>query len=227
MKSTLRFLLLLAGFAAVFSACIVINDDDDDDPIIVGSGVIVTETRTATGYDRILISGPISLTFSQGNSADLIVKGDDNLIQYVETTVQNGRLVVSIKNNTQLRTAHLEVVLQAPQLTSIELSGSGNVKSAGDFAFGDLSLTLSGTGNFNIDGTAKDLVVQLLGAGNFSLDELVAQNATVRLVGTGSVAVHTDGVLNIHLDGTGNICYVGNPSEIKKSINGVGTLTTC
>ena len=64
-----------------------VGDDEDG---IEGSGDVITETRDVAGFRRIVLVGEGNVIITQGDSESLEVTTDDNLMQYIETSL-NGK----------------------------------------------------------------------------------------------------------------------------------------
>ena len=57
------------------------------------------------------------------------------------------------------------------------------------------------------------------------LQDLVGQEVRARLTGTGRIAVNVTESLDASVPGTGSIEYSGNPPQVRKSVDGVGSVS--
>ena len=60
---------------------------------IKGNGNLKKETRSAAGYTGIQLQGSMNVQIAYGNSDNISVEGDENLLPYIETFVENGNLI--------------------------------------------------------------------------------------------------------------------------------------
>ncbi len=192
---------------------------------VTGSGNVISETRSVSGFDSIDLQGSGSVTVSLGSDESVLVEADDNIVPLIETTVQNGKLVISTKDNTNINTRtgiHITVAMKS--LKSLTLSGSGEIQTKGKF--GDsLSVMLPGSGSITVEGGVDSVNISLPGSGNIYCDQLLARSATVSLNGSGTISVYASESLDASLRGSGTIRYSGNPSQVNKSVTGSGNIT--
>src|SRR4051794_23290326 len=68
---------------------------------VSGNGSSGTETRTITGFTGVETHGDIDVVVNQGNFS-VKVEADQNILQYIETTVENGHLVVGFRRGISI-----------------------------------------------------------------------------------------------------------------------------
>lgn len=211
---------------------------------IVGSGKVINETRDVSGFTSVEFSAPGYLTITQGDAESLSIQAEDNLLPAITTTVADGVLTIDVKSGTTLQnTSMIQYTLVVKELSSILDTGSGYVSAGGltltDFSFkasgsGDakftaltaanLTIDLTGSGAFDIDGTADALTLNSTGSGSFNGAGLAAKDATVSITGSGNATVNASGTLDATLTGSGNLVYAGEP-EITQNVTGSGTIS--
>jgi Putative auto-transporter adhesin, head GIN domain len=175
------FLLLLCFVFGVWSAqaetTITFNSKAGfkEGPRYVGSTVKKTETRKTDSIHSIEAGGGVALRIVDGPPS-VQVSWDDNLVQFVATTVNNGALSVQVKmaNDTGSITSHLpiEVVVSTPApVRRASLSGGA---SASIERSAEKTVTLNASGGASL--TALKLAVS-------QLNVEVSGGATVTLAG--------------------------------------------
>ena len=117
----------------------------------------------------------------------------------VLTTVSGNILNISQKSGA-FNATELTVDVYMPEIKSIILSGTGNIKV------------------FN--GESSELSISLSGTGNIDTQNLQVQNVTINHSGTGNSKIWAVNTLNGSLSGTGNISYKGSPTI---NVNKTGT----
>jgi hypothetical protein len=87
----------------------------------------------------------------------------------------------------------------------------------------DFRVQSSGSGNFELAGSAKTQEIDITGSGNYRCGNLESANARVKISGAGNVTLWAEEELNIRITGFGNLDYYGSPS-ITQSISGGGSI---
>ena len=228
MKKTLTLLALLATIA--LDSCIINVTGDSGTgsasggAAIAGSGRIVRETRAVAGFSRIALTGTGTVLVSKGDSEGLVVEADDNLLQYITATVSNGTLSIGFRSGASYDpSSPPKFTITAKTLSSLDISGQGTASLA-SADWGDLSLSLEGSGSIAAEGTACALSVYFSGSGDFKGGNLRAKTARISLAGACDAVAWATDSLDISLAGTGDVSYYGSP-RVTQSISGLGTVT--
>jgi hypothetical protein len=215
------------------------------EPSEKGSGILKTEEREVSGFDKISVEYPAKVLISQGNTETLKVEAEDNLLPGLKTEVKGNELRIYYKspdgkhvNPTKMAVITITVkelssldFSSAGESTvsgiksddlSVSLSGAGNVK-LNDIAVQNLSVNLSGAGSSVATGTADDLSLNISGFGGFNGKDLQSNKVSVNISGAGSATVRAEDTLNASISGAGSVNYYGSP-EVSKQISGVGSV---
>lgn len=209
-------------------------------PNVSGSGSITRETRTVSGFTQIEVSGAGEVILTQGSDEGLVIETDNNLMPYIETTVENGRLKIYPKQVNLRPTKILRYEISLKQINSVSLSGSHkvhaehlkadnlNVSVSGSgrivmphLEANDLSIHISGSGNSQIAGKVIKQSISVSGSGDHNADSLDSQIAEIRISGSGSAIVWAREKLDVSVSGSGNIQYYGSPS-VSQHVSGSG-----
>jgi hypothetical protein len=208
-----------------------------------GNGVVSKEQRSVTGFTGVETHGSIDIMVSQG-PFKIEVEADQNILPYIETEVENGRLKVRFKNDIWLQ--HYDearVYVTAPDLRDFEIHGSGNINSQGQIkdnmgmttrisGSGDITLEINtpkintethGSGNTMLRGETRDLSSLISGSGNVRAGDLKAENVKVSVHGSGDTDVFASSSLDVTVSGSGDIRYKGNPT-MSTEIHGSGSV---
>ena len=153
------------------------------------------------------------------------VSADDNILPLIQTTVTNGKLVISTKSNVNFTSVNRVVVtLAMKSIKRVTLTGSGNMHVAA-MAGPDLAIDLPGSGEVIVEGVADHVTISLPGSGNIQCEGLKARSANVALAGSGNISLYASETLDASMPGSGTIRYEGNPAQVTKSITGSGSIT--
>ncbi len=66
---------------------------------IKGSGNSKKVTREVGAFTGLLSQGPMDVIISYGKDSKVTIEADDNLLPYIETNVENNKLIVKTKKN--------------------------------------------------------------------------------------------------------------------------------
>lgn len=170
-------------FMLILSGCSVVN----------GSGDVVTAERNIDAFDTVQLSIDGDLTIKQGESTFLTIKGEDNIIERVETFVRGDKLIIRNREQgvmTILRnTQPIEISVSTPNIEEIDVSGSGNVY-AETLTTDDMDVSISGSGDVELallEGEKVDISIS--GSGNFKTDAISASSLDVQVTGSGDAAL--------------------------------------
>lgn len=101
---------------------------------ITGNGNVKKETREVSGFTGISLSGNMNVQLAYGTSSTITVEGDESLLLYIETKVEDGNLIVKSKDKVGLKSRNkLMVYVSLTKLIALRVSGSGNISGTGDF----------------------------------------------------------------------------------------------
>lgn len=233
-------IFIIPLIALVLMSCRISNITLDQQ-IINGSGTLKTESRQVSDIERISLEDIGDLTIIQGEEESLRVEADDNLLQYIETTMRGRELVLKIKDGyTFSDVAAVNYTLTLKDLSRVSVAGAGNI-TAEKLNVGDLELTVAGTGNvkindlqaknlraetngsgnFDLQGAVEEQDLTINGAGNYTAGDLQSKQAKVTITGAGNVTVWATESLDVHISGFGNVNYYGSP-KVEESIAGGG-----
>ena len=228
--------LLALPVALFITAC--------DPTAITGNGDVLTETRNEKDFKGVEASVPGEIHITRGQTFNVSVKAEENLLPYLETEVKNGSLHVYFSRSVR-DVDHLEVEITMPELKNIQLSGSAELHTHGNFTGGTLNLGVSGSGEMNLDDFGYEYVaanvsgsgkIQIEGAGAEELDanlsgsgmidavQFPVKRAEVHVSGSGNIKLTASEKLIAHVSGSGHVRYEGDPA-VEKHISGSGSVT--
>jgi len=243
MKKQYLLIVVLLVMALSTLACGVTIDGVDLNSVR-GSGTVVTEERQVSGFERVELSGIGALVIEVGSEETLVIEAEDNLLEYIETTVRGDTLEIGSRERTNLQpTEPISYYLTVKSLDSISVSGLGNVvvpgleatrfsvdiSGAGDVNLESLDaerldISISGLGSLGIDaGQVSEQSIDLSGSGGYNGRNLESADAEIYVSGLGSASVWATENLFVNISGSGSVRYAGDPS-VDMDISGLGSL---
>ena len=189
-----------------------------------GSGVVKTESRDVNGFSEIALSAIGEVHVERSDKDSLTVEAEDNVLPLLETTVKDGKLTLSPKNNSSISpTKPIVYRITARQLDAVSISGSGSMNATNVHAK-TFSIAVSGSGKVNASGKADSLKIGISGSAAADTSNLPVASARISVSGSGKVVVNAKETLDVSVVGSGSIDYLGNP-KIQKRITGAGRVT--
>jgi hypothetical protein len=207
---------------------------------VKGAGEVVSKDLNLDSFSslELAISGDVIL--SKGSSQNVRVESQQNIIDILNTTVSGNTWKIKFdKNVSNYKT--LKIYVTIPTLTSVGISGSGNINTTNSFDnLDDLNVFLSGSGDIQLNASGKSMKTNLSGSGNISLEgasaihdikisgsgdinafNLEVEEASVQISGSGQCELNVSKNLDIRISGSGDVTYKG-AANVKSKITGSG-----
>ncbi|MDB5135677.1 MAG: hypothetical protein JWP37_2280 [Mucilaginibacter sp.] len=210
---------------------------------VKGSGHQVTETRKGGDFVKIEISGGFKVNLKQDSSLSMTITADDNLMKYIKSSVDGGRLHVYTKKNL-CGSGEIVINIGVKNLEEIKASGAVDINSDGKLNTKDLSLQLNGASKVNMDlnaanvttegngaseitlkGQATSHRVELAGSGKIYALDFVVGSYDIQTTGASHCEINVLKDLNVNTTGAAEIQYRGNPSSVNSHKTGAATIT--
>src|SRR5690606_29610430 len=213
---------------------------------VKGNGKMTTVTRSTETYNSIYCTGSFDYILVAGKEGNITLEGEENLLEHIETKVKDGKLVIKVENNKQLKTSMnkgIKITIPFQDIEGVALAGSGDlwnedVITANTFkaalaGSGDVTLkinashvkgSLAGSGDLTLKGVTENLDASVAGSGDFHGFDLEAQNTEVNVAGSGDAQVVSKKSLKARVSGSGDISYRGNPEFEDTKVAGSGSI---
>ncbi len=192
---------------------------------IEGNGNVKKEAREVGNFTAIASGGSWDVIISYSTDKTVVVEADENLIPYIKTEVENGKLIIKSEKNIILKSSHkIKVYVSLIKVTGVSMAGSGNMTGIGNFTNDSkTSFSLAGSGNINLDFKSIERVgISIAGSGDAICKDLIADDVKVSIAGSGSAKVNASNSLKVSVVGSGDVYYTGEVTNISKSIAGSG-----
>ncbi len=184
--------LILVGLILVLSilACDVRINGDWGGESVRGSGTVVEENRDLSNFSGVELAMEGTLYIVTGSSESLRIEAEDNLLEYIQTEVRAGKLVIRTRQGIDLRTTQpINYYLTVTELDSIVISSSGDIE-AEDVQSESFSVKISSSGSLSIDSLdCTSLHVEISSSGDVTISDLMAESTSVRISSSGNLEV--------------------------------------
>lgn len=191
-------------------------------PPVKGSGIESTDTRDVGTFHGIAVSGALTVDVVCGEAESVTIAGDDNLLELVETRVEDGVLRIRTWENIRPRVP-LRVRVAASSLDEVASSGA-NIVSVIGLEADRLAVKDSGAGKLTLAGKCREAAFRLSGAGKVDAAELICEGIGVRLSGAAEASLHATERLKLHMSGAGKVRCQGGPSQVEQHTSGAATV---
>ena len=209
---------------------------------IEGDGDVVTQELLINEFTSVKSRGSSQVYITQGNEIKVEVEGQQNIIDNIETDIQNGVWEIEF-DECQRNFTDLKIYITMPVIESLEVSGSGdmfgqdvflvenvNLKVDGSGSIDvavdgatDVDARISGSGKIKLAGTTNYIGAKISGSGDLKAYDLEAKIGNIKISGSGDVEVSVSDELDVKIEGSGDVYYKGNPI-INVDITGSGDL---
>jgi hypothetical protein len=210
-------ILSFLGIAAV--VCIGIAIASNDDIIVSGSGTMATDTRSVRDFHAIDVSGAMNVNVCAGAEYHVEIQGDDNIVKYVETKVEDGTLEIGMRDGFIYNNGKMRATIVLPCIDGIEVSGACTV-NAQDVKSPSFKVDISGASHVNIAGESEKLECELSGACTLAANGLKASSVDIDCSGASTAHVYAAKCLSADVSGASRVKYSGSPTIVKNETSG-------
>ena len=208
---------------AFVALCVPVAGCGSSSEQVKGSGKVISENRTVSGYDSISLSGSGKIEIEQNGTEELSISADDNLLQYLTSDVKGHQLVLQVKNGYNLSPSKPIVFkVGVKDLKNVSCAGDTNAVLKGIHS-DDLKLEIAGSGDMSAEGTADRQEISIAGSGRYVGGGLKSRDTKINIAGSGDAVLAVSDNLDVTIAGSGSIKYFGDP-KIKQSVVGSGTI---
>lgn len=204
-----------------------------------------TQTRTPGTFNRISVNNNIDATIVRGSDYSVELSGRAELVEAVKTEIDGNTLKLEYdrdlyesfkglwKDNT------IKAVITLPALTGVVANGGADVTSAEAWRADEFSVIANGGADIDINvqtvnakiianggadvrigGKVKSLKVTANGGADVEARDFAAEDVDITANGGADVSVHADNTLKARANGSADITYYGNASQVDVKSNG-------
>lgn len=209
---------------------------------IKGNGNVTTETRKVGDFRTVNVAGFFDVELVKGKEGKITLEGEENILPYIITEVERGKLKIKVKKNTNISTRRkLKVIVPFEDIEAVSLGGSGNIVAKSVIKAETVSLAIGGSGNIYADVDADTVKSSIGGSGDMKLTgnttnfkcaiggsgsvkayDLQTEELKASIAGSGSIKVSVSRKIKAAIAGSGSIYYKGDPKHIDTTSVGSG-----
>jgi hypothetical protein len=199
MKRTGFISMIICCMTGCMTSCVNISVNGVTGKKLIGNGIVKEKERGVMDFDAIDTGGSVDVVISEQSDAPVKVSGDENLIDAIETCVEDGTLKVRFNGKWGYvsRNGLCVTVPNNGRIREIKASGSSDVMIKGCVEADDLFI--SGKGSSDIKGNikARNCELQFSGSADYK--------GNVEAV---SCEIHCSGSSDCIISGSAEICDI-------------------
>ncbi|GMO28967.1 MAG: head GIN domain-containing protein [Termitinemataceae bacterium] len=223
----------------LLSACFIFSSS-----CVTGNGVIASTDFSLQNFNSIEVCGKPEVRIYYAKSQSVRLTADENLKDFVVLKVDNDVLTIDtngeadkfrftkylveiytddLKSISCYGSSSVQVFDKINSFQTLSVAGSATIQFNESVVLGNLDGKISGSGKITAQGKCNNLNISISGSGKFLGAELEAENADVKISGSGTTTVFAVKILNANIGGSGKIFYKGNPT-VNEHIGGSGMI---
>ncbi|HEU0045348.1 head GIN domain-containing protein [Sphingomonas sp.] len=242
----MRTVLFIAAILPL-AACSVsagTGDADDGTPGIAAQGSGNTRTFAVSDFTAVDLRGADDVDVRVGPGFSVRADGDAELLDHLKISKDGNTLRIARlrKDGWNWSGTEARISVTLPQLGVASVAGSGDMTvdrvtgasfkgaaaGSGSIEVAALQveradISLAGSGDVKLAGTAKQLQVSIAGSGDVDAGGLRASQAEVSIAGSGSVRAEVEGPAKVNVMGSGDV-DLGGKARCQTSKMGSGTI---
>lgn len=194
---------------------------NEEDLCLIGSGTAKEYQLGVDDFENVSLFGPINLRITQASDMEVMVEAEAEIFSALSYEVKNGTLEIGFKENVSCFETDLGVWVNValPNINTITSSGVSDIVSVGNLNLAQLTIDVSGTANLDLDGQVTDQTMKVSGVLNAKNFDLLTNNMSIDVSGSGDFEVACSDNLDIEVSGIANVTYKGVPT-ISQEVSG-------
>lgn len=201
-----------------------------------GNEKVVTQERPVSeNFNEVRGSAGIDVFLTQGEANKIVVEADENLHQYIETTIENGKLYITTSEIISSSKAK-NVYVTFKELSVIESSSGADVTGNSVVKSQNLSLRSSSGADLKVEVFAQQLTAKASSGANMVISgkttnlnadassgaeieakNLITINCSAEASSGAEIIVNVKEKLDANVSSGGDIDYYGNPLSVKSN----------
>ena len=208
-----------------------------------GNGNVETDERMVSeSFSEVKGSAGLDVYLTEGSENKIIVEADENLLDIIETEINNGRLNITAKQNIG-RSKSKKVHVTYKELDEIYASSGADIIGNSVIKSEKITLDASSGSDIDVEIFAKEVIVEtssgadihvtgkatLLMASSSSgsqinAKELIVINCNADASSGANITVNVKEKLSTEATSGGNIRYYGNPTAVSNDASRSGNV---
>jgi hypothetical protein len=205
------------------------------------------EVRSSGTFEAISIAIPANVHLTRGQDHKVVLEGDSDDLKNIKTEVERETLKIGSEGNQWWAGSRLKsritIYITTPELTGVNLAGSGNVQSKDKFTAKEfnanvsgsgkmdlhidvdkIDINISGSGKIKLAGSSKKVDINISGSGDVEAEAFKITEADINILGSGNCRLHVREKISSTIMGSGNVYFAGDPKHVNNNSMGSGRI---
>ncbi|MBA3664075.1 MAG: DUF2807 domain-containing protein [Bacteroidetes bacterium] len=201
----------------------------------------VSQIRSVGSFNRIQVSDAVHIVYTQSDSLEVNVNGNDKELASVETKVEKSTLIITAKGKFY---NPVTVYVKNNMLEEVMCSGASNLKTTNTIKGNSILFSVSGAANVSaaveaktlkeiqsgaselvLSGTADQFDAEISGASTLKAYNLKVTNANITTTGASSAKINVSDKLSANATGASSIKVKGNVKDISAEATSAASIT--
>lgn len=204
-----------------------------------------SDERDLSPFEGIGISIHADVYYTQGNSHQIRIEGNEKDVRDLITEVKDGFLQVKY-DDWKIKRDKLTIYITSKELNSVKVAGSAHVMAkenvdseemdlalsgSGEIIFGtlhseEIDVKISGSGSVELQGgEAEELGVKISGSGKLLAEDFNISECDASISGSGNAKVSVSDEIQARISGSGKVYYKGDP-QVNSVTSGSGKVVS-
>jgi hypothetical protein len=150
---------------------------------VTGSGVASSESRTISRVNAVELYGVGTLTVDSGGEPKLTIEADDNMLQYVKSSIDGETLRVGVGPGTYVwNTGYPRISMEGGSASAYELRGQTQLILT-QAELESLTLSLDGQCSVSVTGKIRHLAIDVSGQSSIDASNALIDSITGNMNG--------------------------------------------
>lgn len=193
-------------------------------------------TETLSSFSGISLSVSANVYITQGAKQSIEVVADDETLEKLIVEVKNEVLVIRFPSENSFfrgfKPGKIEIFVTVQSIDKLKVTGSGKIIAKDELSGNKINLTVTGSGNIQLDNLKVDnvnasisgsgdillkgksngskLSATISGSGTIKADNFETESVDATVTGSGTCHVRSNGNINAKTTGSGNVYYSGS-----------------
>jgi hypothetical protein len=209
------------------------------------TGDIISETRSLSGFDRVVLVDNVNVFIAQDTVFEVRVEAGENIVPLIKTIVEDGTLTIRNDNRCNWTRSYkkpMNVYVKMPELKYITNMGTAKItglntitkpleletKNSGDIEFhvnnSRVITHMFGYGDIILHGTSAQHDCSIGGDGFLYAADLHTGYTWLETFTSGLCYIYANDLLIVNIKKKGDVYCYGHPVTVDQTISGEGHL---
>lgn len=193
---------------------------------------VVNKDMKVQSFEKVQIAGSFDVFYRQADSCTVRIEAPQDALKEIDVYTDGETLFIGPKRKNLIfslkslnKNHKIYVYATSPDLTSVEIAGSGEFDALGHLDTDRLDLSIAGSADMKFDDLICDVLdASIAGSGDIKIKKMATGTAEFNIAGSGDIEAHmTDcNKCEVSIAGSGDVKLSGRTKKYEESIAGSG-----